>query len=135
MERAITVLSDVTTLSELLNGARVDQARLIPLGGRLRLELDVTRACPELQTMERRGLVTRRRIPWVMSRLRLDQIKDAAVQRLDGLPPGQNPLLSCEAIPGGYRFVVTTADGLQLQMVLEALDGQFTDTGTPTHTP
>jgi len=135
MERAITVLSDVNALSELLDGARVDRARLVPSAGKLRLELEVTRACPELQTVERRGLMRRRRIPWVTSRLRLDQVKDAAVQRLDGLPPGQTPLLSCEAIPGGYRFVVTTADGLRLQAVLETLSGQFADTGAPSASP
>lgn len=135
MERTVTVLSDVKDLGELLGGARVDQARLVPSSGRLRLELDVTRACPELQVVERRGLVRRRRIPWVTGRLRLDQVKDAIVQRLDGPPPGQTPLLECEAIPGGYRFVVTTPDGLRLQAVLEALSGQFADTGTPMTSP
>ena len=135
MEQRISVVSDVKNLSELLNGASVDQARLVPSGGRLRLELELTRACPELATVVRRGLLTRTKTPWVKSRLVLDQIKDAAVQRLVDTPPDQTPLLSCEAIPGGYQLVVTAPDGLHLQLTLEQLDGQFADVGKPIESP
>ena len=135
MEQAISVVSDVKNLGELLDGASVDQARLIPRGGRLRLEMELTRACPELQTAVRRSFLTRTKTPWVKSRLALDQIKEAAVQRLVDAPPDQVPLLSCEAIPGGYQLVVTAPDGLRLQLSLEQLDGQFTDVGQPMGSP
>ena len=135
MKRTIAVVNDMKDLSELLNGARVEQASLVPSGGRLRLEMELTRACPELQTAVRRGLLTRTKTPWVKSRLTLNQIKDASVQRLTETPPGETPLLSCEAIPGGYTLVVTSPDGLRLSLALEQLIGQFADVGSPIESP
>ena len=135
MEQVITFVTDVKNLGELLDGASVDQARVVPSGGRLRLELELTRACPELATVVKRGLLARTKTPWVKSRLVLNQIKDVAVQRLVDAPPDQVPLLSCEAIPGGYQVVVTAPDGLRLQLILEQLDGQFTDVGQPIASP
>ena len=127
MERTIAVVNDVKDLSELLSGARVEQARLVPSGGRLRLEMELTRIYSELQTVERHGLLTRTKTPRFKSRLVLSQIKDAAVQRLTDAPPGETPLLSCEAIPGGYTLVVASSDWLRLLLTLEQLDGQFAD--------
>ena len=135
MERAISVLSDVKDLSELLEGASVDQARLTPSGGRLKLEMELTRACPELQTVMRRGVITRTKTPWVKSCLTLSQIKDASVRRLTDAPPGETPLLSCEAIPGGYTLVVMSHDGLRVSLTLEQLNGQFADVGNPIESP
>ena len=135
MERTISVLNDVKDLSELLEGASVDQARLAPSSGRLQLELDLTRACPELETVVRRGFSTRTKTPWVKSRLTLSQVKGASVQHLTDVSPTQSPLLSCEAIPGGYALVVTGHDGLRLSLTLEQLNGQFADVGKPVESP
>ncbi len=131
MERTIAVLSDVKDLSELLNGASIDHARLVPSGGRLRLEMELTRACSELQPAIHRGFMGRTKTPFVKSRLSLGQIKDAAVQRLTDAPPAQASLLSCEAVSGGYTLVVTSPDGLRLSLNLEQLNGQFADLGQP----
>jgi hypothetical protein len=135
MEREIHVLSDVKDLSELIDGASVDQARLIPSGRRLSLEMSLTRACPELQTVVRRGLLTRTKTPWVKSRLTLNQITEASVQRLIDTPAESASLLSCEAIQGGYTLVVTSPDGLRLSLTLEQLDGRFMDVGAPIDSP
>ena len=135
MEQAIALVSDVKNLSELLDGASVDQTRLVPIGGRLRLEIELTRACPELQTVVRRGFLTRTKTPWVKGCLTLNQVTDAAVRHVADASPGQAPLLTCEAIPGGYRLVVTAPDGLQLQLTLEQLNGQFADVGKPIESP
>ena len=135
MERTIAVVSDVKTLGELLNGAGVEQTRLVPSGGTLYLDMELIRACPELKTEVRRGLMTKTNIPWVKSRLRLNRIQDATVQRLTDGAPDQSPLLVCDAVPGGYTLVVTSPDGLRLSLKLETLDGQFADVGQPTHAP
>ena len=135
MEQLITVVSDVKNLSELLEGSSIDEARLTPSGGRLRLDLELTRACLELQPVARRGFMTRTKTPWVKSRLTMSPILDASVRRLADSPTVHTPLLSCEAIPGGYRLVVTAPDGLQLHLTLEQLDGHFADVGKPIESP
>ena len=135
MEQTIAVVSDVKNLSELLEGASVDGARLVPSSGRLRLEMDLTRACPELQTVVRKGFMSRTKTPWTKSRLTLDAIKDVAIQRAADAPPDQTPLLSCDAVPGGYSLTVNSHDGLRLQLTLEQLSGRFADTGSPIEAP
>ena len=135
MERAIAVVNDVTDLSALLDGARIDQARVVPEGGRLRLEVELTRACRELQTVVRRGLLMRTQTPWAKSRVVLDRVSEAVVQRLPDAPSDQVPLFACEAIPGGYRLTVTAPDGLRLQATLGALSGRFADTTAPMASP
>ena len=135
MDRTIRVISDVKDLSELLDGASVDHARLVPSGARLRLEVELTRACAELQTVARRGWFTKTKTPWVKSRLSFAHIKDASIQRVEETPVQQVPLLSCEAIAGGYTLVMTSPDGLRLTVVLEQLDGQFADFGQPITSP
>jgi len=135
MERTIGVLTDVKDLSEWLDGSRVDQARLVPSSGRLRLELELTRACPELSTTARRGFLTRTKTPWVRCHLAFNQVTEASVQHLTEPRPGETSLLSCEAVAGGYQLVVTAPDGLQLVLKLEQLDGHFVDTGTPIASP
>ena len=131
MERTLKVLTDVKDLGELLDGANIDQARLVPSGGRLRLELELTRACPELQTVVRRAFGTRTKMPWVKSHLVFDHVQNAAIQRLTDTPPGQTSVLSCEAIPGGYTLTVTSPDDLRLVLTLPQLVGQFADVGQP----
>lgn len=131
MERTIAVLTDLKDLGELLDGASVDQATLVPSGGRLRLELALTRAMPEQATVVRRGLISRTKTPWTKSRLTLERIFDASVQRLADTPTAEVPLLACEAIPGGYSLTITAPDGLQLALRLEQLTGQFLDIGSP----
>lgn len=135
MEQTIAVVSDVKNVSELLEGASVDGARLVPAGGRLRLEMDLTRACPELQTVVRKGFMTRTKTPWTKSRLTLEAIKDVAIQRAADVPSTQAPLLSCDAVPGGYSLTVTAHDGLRLQLTLEQLTGRFMDVGQPVEAP
>ncbi len=134
MERTISVVTDVKDLSELLNGASVDAARLSPSGGRLRLELELTRACPELPPVRRGGFLSRPKVPWVKSRLILDGIADVSVRRLDQTPQPV-PLLSCEAVVGGYTLAVTLYDGLQLSLTLDQLSGTFADVGPPLVSP
>ena len=135
MERTIAVMSDVKDLSELLEGASIDGARLVPQAGRLRLEMELTRACPELQTVVRKGFMTRTKTPWTKSRLTLEAIKDVAIRRAADAPPNQVPLLLCDAVPGGYSLTVNSHDGLRLQLMLEQLSGQFADTGSPIEAP
>ncbi|MBI3010993.1 MAG: hypothetical protein HYY58_00670 [Candidatus Omnitrophica bacterium] len=135
MEKAIAVLTDVKDLSEVLDGASVDRVCLIPSGGRLRLEMELTRACPELNTVVRRGFLTKTKTPWVKGRLSLGQIKDASVERMAETPADQPPLLLCETVPGGYTLVVTSPDGLRLSLTLEQLEGQFADIGRPVDSP
>ncbi len=131
MERAIQVLGGIKDLSELLQGASLDQAKLVPGGARLRLELELTRACPELQVAGRGSFGFQRRVPWVKSRLVLNQIRDAAIQRLDDGSPAQVSLLACDAVLGGYTLSVTSHDGLKLVLTLDQLDGKFVDVGKP----
>lgn len=131
MERAIAVLNDIKDLSEMLDGARIDQARVTSSGGHLRFELELTRAMVEEAPAAHRGFFTRAKTPWVKSRLSLDQVQDVAVQPLSDRSPQQVPLLNCEAIPGGYRLVVTAPDGLQLSLTLGQLTGRFQDVSGP----
>jgi hypothetical protein len=70
-------------------------------------------------------------MPWVKSRLTLNHITDATVQRLTESSPDRQSLFSCEAIVGGSRFMVTSQDGLRLRLTLEQLSGQFADIGKP----
>ena len=135
MERAITVLGDIKDLSELLQGASLDQVRLLPGNGRMRLELELTRACPELQPAGGRKWGFRAKVPWVKSRLVLQQVSDASVRRLDDGSPAQVSLLACDAVLGGYTLAVTSHDGLQLVLTLEQLDGEFRDVGKPVESP
>ncbi len=121
MERTISVLSDVKDLGELLAGACIEQARCVPSGARLRLEIELTRPCRERPTKPP--------IPWVKSRLQIGQIKESSVQRVSEQVRGQTPWLSCDAIPGGYHLMITSADGLRFVLTLEQLNGQFADVG------
>ena len=63
MERSITLVTDVKDLSDLLNGASIEQAQFIPSGGRLQLVLeplvDRTALAELLERVERHELVAR----------------------------------------------------------------------------
>src|SRR3989338_5460733 len=131
----ISVLGDVKDLSEILQGASLDQVRLRPDGGRLRLEAELTRACSELRPAGRGGFGLRPRVPWVKSRLTLGEIRDVSVQRLDDGSPAQMSLLACDAIPGGYTLSIMSHDGLKLVLTLDQLRGQFADVGKPAAAP
>ena len=135
MRQAITVVSDVTHVNELLDGSSVNQVHLMPSGGRLRLDLELTRACRELQTVVRRGFMTKAKTPWIKCRLSLGSITEATVERVADTGVASAPLLSCEAVPGGYTLVVINHDGLQLSLRLEQLDGHFVDVGNPIQSP
>jgi hypothetical protein len=135
MERTIQVMGDLKDLGELLDGAGIDQARLAPSDGRLRLDMELTRACPELQAAARPGFGGRRKVPWVKSRLVLERITDAAVQRVTDGGAAQPPLLACEAIAGGYTVAVTSHDGLRLVLTMDQLSGAFQDIGQPVANP
>lgn len=135
MERSITVVTDVKDLSELLHGASVDQARLVPAAGRLQLVVECTRAMIERQQAVRRGLFKRLKTPWTKCRLTFNGITDVTVTRLSDAAPNQMPLLSCEAVKGGYQVTVQAPDGLQYVLNLEQLDGTFSDVGSPIERP
>ena len=134
MERAIDVLSDIQDVNDLLRGAGVDQVRLVPDAGSVRLEVELTRAMPELAATVRSGLMTRTKTPWTKSRLQISKIKASSLRRL-GDGEGQLPLVSCEAVPGGYSALFNTPDGMQLKLEMEQLSGRFWDLGSPTAAP
>ncbi len=116
MEHAIAVITDLKNLSERLAGASLGAARLVPSGGRLRLELELLHQPP----------VGRRTGPAARSRLTLERITDASVQHVATVPTDQ-PLLACEAVPGGYHVVVATSDGLRLELAAEQLSGRLVE--------
>lgn len=130
MTRDITVLSDLNDLNDLLRGATVDQARVVPDQGRLQLVIDITRAMIEREPVETgRGPFKRARVPWAKSRLVLRCVTTTEVKRMLDAPPTDQPLLVCDAVLGGYQLTVQAPDGLQLTVGLERLDGAFTDVG------
>ena len=135
MERSMTLVTDVKDLSDLLNGASLDQARLVPSGGHLQLVLELTRAIVERQQVVRRGLFRRIKTPWTKCQMTLRGIHNVTVKRLTDLAPDQAPLLSCDAIPGGYQLTVQAPDGLHLLLECPQLDGSFTDIGSPIDSP
>lgn len=135
MNRAITVISDVKDLAELLNGASVDQARLVPAVGRLQLVVDCTRAMIERQEVVRRGLIKRLKTPWTKCQLTFNRITTATVKRVTDAPADQTPLLNCEAVKGGYQLTIQAPDGLQFILGLDQLDGHFADVGSPIESP
>ena len=129
MERRIQVLGDLKDLSDILSGASVDQTRLLPAQGRLRLEMELTRACIE-SPIEQTGLFgVRKKIPWVKSSLTLNGITGVSLTKVP--ETGQAPLLVCDSVSGGYTVALTAPDGLRLSLSLEQLDGLFSDIGKP----
>jgi len=118
MEQTIAVISDVKNLSERLAGATLGTAQLLFSGGRLHMELDLLRPAPQAVRGRGAGLS-------VKSRLTLERITAASVQHVSTVPTEQ-PLLSCEAVPGGYQVVVATPDGLRLELTVEQLSGRLT---------
>lgn len=135
MERAVAVVSDVKDVGELLNGASVEQAQLVPSDGQLTLILELTRALLERQEVVRRGPFRRLKTPWTKCELRLRHIRSVTVRRLTDQAPNHAPLVSCEAVSGGYEVTVQAPDGLQFVLSADRLDGAFTDVGTPIETP
>ena len=135
MERSVTLVTDVKDLSDLLNGASLDQARLVPSGGRMQLVLELTRAMIEQQRVIRHGLIKRVKTPWTKCQLALQGITSITVKRLTDLAPDQIPLLACEAVPGGYQLTVQAPDGLQFVLGLDQLNGHFSDVGNPIESP
>jgi len=131
----MTLVTDVKDLSDLLNGASLDQARLVPSGGRMQLVLELTRAMIEHQRVVRHGPFRRVKTPWTKCQLTFKGIKTVTVKRLTDLAPDQVPLLACEAVPGGYQLTVQAPDGLQFVLGLDQLDGHFSDVGSPIEAP
>ena len=135
IERTIGVVSDIHDIGELLEGATLDEARCEPRAGRMELVLELTRAMRERQVTVRQGLRRRIKTPWTKCRLTLSGINRVAVKRLTDLAPDQTPLVSCDAVPGGYQVLVRDADGLQLVLGMATLQGQFSDVGSPIESP
>ena len=135
MERAITLVTDVKDLSDLLDGAGVDEARLVSVGGRMQLGLHLTRAMIERQQVVRAGFLKKMKTPWTKCDLTLKGITTIAIKRVTDAPPDQTPLLSCDAVKGGYQLIVQGPDGLQFVLGLEQLDGTFVDIGSPIEAP
>lgn len=135
MQRTVSVLGDIKDLGELIEGASIDAARLVPAGDSLRLEMELTRACAEQAGAARGGFLSRQKTPWTKSRLLLEGIKDAAVGRAPEGPGAHPSLLGCEAVTGGYQLTVTSHDGLRLSLTLDRLSGQFSDIGQPVAAP
>ena len=135
MARTIRVLTDVKDVSDWLKGSRVDDAKLEPSNGQLAFTLELTRAMSERQTTMRQGLFTRTKTPWIKCRLTLHHIGDVKIVRLTDQAPNDIPLLSCDAVKGGYQLTVQAEDGLQFILNLDQLEGTFTDVGGPLETP
>ena len=135
MERSLAVVSDVKDLSELLNGASVEHAELVPSGGTMHLVLALTRAMVERQEVVRRGPFRRLKTPWTKCQLRLSHIQAITVRRLADQAPDHAPLMACDAVPGGYQVTVQAPDGLQLVLRIDRLEGAFTDVGSPITAP
>ena len=135
MNKQLTVLSDVKDLAELLDGAGVEQAKLVPAGGRLELVIEGTRAMVEQPPVARSGWFTRAKTPWTKYRLTLTRITSVTVTRVEHAPADHAPLFACDAVPGGYQLTVQAPDGLQLVAGLEQLDGAFADAGSVIQVP
>lgn len=133
MNKQLTVLSDVKDLAELLDGAGVEQAKLVPAGGRLELVIEGTRAMVEQPAVARSGWFTRAKTPWTKYRLTLTRITSVTVTRVEHAPADHAPLFACDAVPGGYQLTVQAPDGLQLVAGLEQLAGEFEDVGVLVH--
>ena len=134
MERAITVLTDVNDLEQLLQGARIEQANLRTVGGRSELSLELTRAMME-RSPEKRGLFRRSKVPWTKSRLTLRQITATTVIPPTDVPANEMPVVSAQAAVGGYQVIVKTPEGMQMVLTADQLDGTFADIGAPIESP
>jgi len=130
MERTITVLTDLKDLSELLHGATLQATRGVPAGGALQLIFEFTRELVEHQPTEHRGWRHRVNIPRTPCELRLSRITTVTVRRSSERSSASLPLLSCDAVPGGYQLTVQAPDGLQVVVGMTQLDGTFADLGT-----
>ncbi len=135
MERAVAVVSDVKDVGELLDGASLEQAQLAPADGHLTLVLALTRAVLEQQEVVRRGPFRRLKTPWTKCELRLGHIRSVTVKRLTDQAPNHVPLVSCEAVSGGYEVTVQAPDGLQFILSTDRLEGALTDVGSPLAAP
>lgn len=135
MERTVAFVTDVKDLSDLLNGASVDEAGMVPVGGRLQLRLRLTRAMPERQRVVRAGLLKKVKTPWTKCELALNGITTVAVKRTEEAVTRQAPLMACDAVKNGYQLTVQAPDGLQFVLNLEQLDGSFADVGSPIESP
>lgn len=135
MHKQLSVLSDVKDLAELLDGAGVEQAKLVPAGGRLELVLEGTRAMVEQPPVARGGLFRRAKTPWTKYRLTLTRITGVTVTRAEPTPADRAPLLACDAVPGGYELTVQAPDGLRLVVGLEQLEGTVADVGSVIQVP
>ena len=135
MNKSIVVLSDVKDLAELLDGAGVEQANVVPAGGRLELVIEGTRAMVEQPPVVRGGVFKRAKTPWTKYRLTLTHITRVTVTRAEHSSADHAPLLACDAVPGGYELTVQAPDGLRLVVGLEQLEGTFADIGSVVQVP
>ena len=135
MERTIGLLTDVKDLSDLLQGARLDQVQVTPMGGILQLAVGLTRAMLEQQQVVRSGFLRRLKTPWTKCELRFARVKVLTITRVTDQAPDHAPLLACDAISGGYQLTVQAPDGLQLTLGMDQLDGRFADLGNPIENP
>ena len=134
MERTIGYLTDLKDLSNLLVGARIEHAELVPAVGSCSLDLQLTRAMVEQPAAQRAGLFKRPKTPWSSSRLTLKRIRSVAIHRAEDLT-ADTPLLDAEAVPGGYAVKIQSPDGLQFLLQVDQLQGQFADIGSPVVAP
>ena len=135
MDRTIAVLTDVKDVSDLLDGASLDQVGVKPAGGNVQLVLGLTRAMLEQQAVVRRGFTRRIKTPWTKCELQLSRVKSLTIRRASDRAPDQAPLLACDAVVGGYQLTVKAPDGLELILGMDQLDGRFADVGRPIDSP
>jgi len=136
MERVLAVVSDIKNLSELLAGARIEEAVLACVGGRMQLTLEVTRAVVEQQRVVRQGFRHRLDTPWAKSRVVINGIR-TVTQRpapVEGSAADLS-LLSCDAVAGGYHLTIQDPAGWQFVLEVEQLTGSCTDVGEVIHAP
>lgn len=135
MERNISQLTDLESLSEFLNGASIEQTRFVPHDKALQCHIELIRACPEMKSQKRSGFLTRSKVPWVKSRLTLNGIQEISVERVEQLSIEAEPLIVCTENSENIRLVVNNPDGLRLNLTLPSVNGKFEDIGELVENP
>ena len=135
MQRSITVLTDVKDLSELLNGARVEDVRSVSAGGQSQIVATLTRAMVELQRVVPAGLFKRVKMPWTKCQLTIGQVKSASVRQATYPASAQLPILWGDAVKGGYQLILRVDEASEWVLEVPTLDGAFTDIGSPIDAP
>jgi hypothetical protein len=120
MQRSIRVLSDVCTVADLLAGGRIESMDVAAQRGSSTVSVVLKR--PQIEAETDRSA---KRVPVVTSTLVFRGVAEINTQ--PAVPQGQVPLVSCEAVPGGYVCALDAPPGQQTLLKMPALEGFFQD--------